>query len=134
MINTIRDRNYGRLRQLPHIDQLKVRRALEMHQAGTDSLGYAAEKVGLSKRDLIREAHTRGIEPPFDPRKATPDYKENVQISFFEFSGDTLEVDNKSLGAWDTTLLPTGWYSLRLWLREVNSQFLACDVYVFVQK
>jgi predicted HTH domain antitoxin len=66
MINTIRDRNYGRLRQLPHIDQLKVRRALEMYQIGADSLGYAAEKTGLSKRDLIREAHTRGIEPPFD--------------------------------------------------------------------
>lgn len=48
------------------IYQLKVRRALEMYQAGADSLGYVAEKVGLSKRDLIREARTRGIEPPFD--------------------------------------------------------------------
>jgi predicted HTH domain antitoxin len=37
-----------------------------MYQIGADSLGYAAEKTGLSKRDLIREAHTRGIEPPFD--------------------------------------------------------------------
>ncbi len=46
--------------------QFEVRRALEMYQAGADSLGYVAEKVGLSKRDLIREARTRGIEPPFD--------------------------------------------------------------------
>jgi len=46
--------------------QLKVRRALEMYQAGMGSLGYAAERVGLSKRELVREARTRGILPPFD--------------------------------------------------------------------
>lgn len=46
--------------------QLRVRRALEMYQAGAGSLGYVAEKAGLSKRDLVREARTRGIEPPFD--------------------------------------------------------------------
>ena len=46
--------------------QLKVRRALEMYQSGIGSLGYVAEKAGLSKRDLIREARARGIEPPFD--------------------------------------------------------------------
>jgi predicted HTH domain antitoxin len=46
--------------------QLKVRRALEMYQAGTGSLGFVAEQAGLSKRDLIREARARGIEPPFD--------------------------------------------------------------------
>jgi predicted HTH domain antitoxin len=46
--------------------QLKVRRALDMYQAGAGSLGYIAEKAGLSKRDLIREARSRGIAPPFD--------------------------------------------------------------------
>ena len=46
--------------------QLKIRRALEMYQAGAGSLGYVAEQAGLSKRDLIREARARGIEPPFD--------------------------------------------------------------------
>ena len=46
--------------------QLKIRRALEMYQAGVGSLGYVAEQTGLSKRDLIREARSRGIEPPFD--------------------------------------------------------------------
>jgi hypothetical protein len=46
--------------------QFKVRRALEMVLAGTGSLGYIAEKTGLSKRDLIREARSRGIEPSFD--------------------------------------------------------------------
>jgi predicted HTH domain antitoxin len=48
------------------IYQFKVRRALDMYQAGVGSLGYVAEKAGLSKRDLIREARVRGIEPPFD--------------------------------------------------------------------
>ncbi|HEX6384884.1 MAG TPA: hypothetical protein VF177_09455 [Anaerolineae bacterium] len=46
--------------------QLKVRQALQLYQAGTGSLGYVAEKVGLSKRDLIREARARGFEPDFD--------------------------------------------------------------------
>jgi predicted HTH domain antitoxin len=46
--------------------QFKVRRALEMYQAGAGSLGYVAEKAGLDKRDLIREARARGIEPSFD--------------------------------------------------------------------
>jgi predicted HTH domain antitoxin len=48
------------------IYQFRVRRALEMYQAGVGSLGYVAEKAGLPKRDLIREARARGIEPPFD--------------------------------------------------------------------
>jgi predicted HTH domain antitoxin len=46
--------------------QFKVRRALEMYQAGMGTLGYVAEKAGLSKRDLVREARARGILPPFD--------------------------------------------------------------------
>lgn len=48
------------------IHQFKVRRALEMYQAGIGSLGYVAEKVGLSKRELIHEARSRGMEPSFD--------------------------------------------------------------------
>jgi predicted HTH domain antitoxin len=46
--------------------QLRIRRALELYQAGTGSLGYFAERLGLSKRELIREARARGIQPPFD--------------------------------------------------------------------
>jgi hypothetical protein len=46
--------------------QFKVRRALKMYRDGTGSLGYLAEKAGLSKRDLICEARARGIEPLFD--------------------------------------------------------------------
>jgi len=48
------------------IEQLKIRRALTLYRGGNVSLGYVAEKVGLSKRYLIREARLRGIEPPFD--------------------------------------------------------------------
>jgi len=48
------------------VHQLQVRRALEMYQAGLGSLGYAAEQVGLAKRELIREARARGIEPAYD--------------------------------------------------------------------
>jgi len=48
------------------IYQFKVRRALDMYQARLGSLGYIAEKTGLSKRDLIREARIRGLEPYFD--------------------------------------------------------------------
>ena len=46
--------------------QFKIQRALEMYQAGIGSLGFVADKVGIPKRDLIREARSRGIEPLFD--------------------------------------------------------------------
>lgn len=50
------------------IEQLKFRRALRLYQSGTGSLGFVAELVGVEKRDLIREARSRGIVPPFDER------------------------------------------------------------------
>ncbi len=45
--------------------QYKVERALALYRDGVGSLGYIAEQLGLSKRDLIREARSRGIEPDF---------------------------------------------------------------------
>jgi len=45
--------------------QYKVGRALALYRDGVGSLGYIAEQLGLSKRDLIREARMRGIEPDF---------------------------------------------------------------------
>lgn len=47
------------------IYQYKVQRALTLYREGVGSLGYIAEQVGLSKRDLIREARMRGIDPDF---------------------------------------------------------------------
>lgn len=38
------------------VQQLKVRRALDLYRSGAGSLGYVAEQMGLSKRDLICEA------------------------------------------------------------------------------
>ena len=43
--------------------QYKVERALALYRDGVGSLGYVAEQLGLSKRDLIREARAHGIEP-----------------------------------------------------------------------
>lgn len=48
------------------IRQLKIRRALALYRVGNVSLVYAAEKMGLPKRELIREARAQGIEPAFD--------------------------------------------------------------------
>ena len=45
--------------------QYKVERGLKLYSDGVGSLGYIAEQLGLSKRDLIREARLRGIEPDF---------------------------------------------------------------------
>jgi hypothetical protein len=45
--------------------QYKVERALALYRDSAGSLGYIAEQLKLSKRDLIREARMRGIEPDF---------------------------------------------------------------------
>lgn len=46
--------------------QFKIRRALEMYLARVGSLGYIAEKLGLSKRQLVEEARQRGLDPFYD--------------------------------------------------------------------
>ena len=48
------------------VQQYKIRRAIEMYQSCMGSLGFIAEKMALPKRELIREARTRGIEPRID--------------------------------------------------------------------
>ena len=45
--------------------QYKVDRGLKLYHDGVGSLGYIAEQLGLSKRELVREARLRGIEPEF---------------------------------------------------------------------
>jgi len=47
------------------LHQYQVERGLQLYRDGVGSLGYIAEQLGLSKRDLIREARLRGIEPAF---------------------------------------------------------------------
>ena len=46
------------------IYQLKVRRALEMYRAHAGSLGYIAEKFGLSKRELIGQRGSVALSLP----------------------------------------------------------------------
>jgi predicted HTH domain antitoxin len=53
--------------------QFKVRRALEMYQARVGSLGYIAEKLGLSKRQLVEEARQRGLDPFYDEQTVQED-------------------------------------------------------------
>jgi len=48
------------------LQQLQFRRALDLYRSGAGSLGYVAEQMGLSKRDLICEARARGLVPLFD--------------------------------------------------------------------
>jgi hypothetical protein len=50
--------------------QYQVERGLKLYRDGVGSLGYIAEQLGLSKRDLIREARLRGIEPDFSEQTA----------------------------------------------------------------
>ena len=50
------------------LHQYKVKRAPTLSRDGVGSLGYVAEQLGLSKRDLIREARMRGLEPAFSER------------------------------------------------------------------
>ena len=47
------------------LEESKIEQALELYLKGRGSIGYVAELVGVSKRELIREARKRGIEPEF---------------------------------------------------------------------
>jgi len=55
--------------------QYKVERALTLYRDGVGSLGYIAEQLGLSKRDLIREARTRDIEPGLSEQTLQEEHK-----------------------------------------------------------
>ncbi|MBD3307265.1 hypothetical protein GF348_12850 [candidate division KSB3 bacterium] len=45
--------------------QYRVERALQLYRDNVGSLGYIAERVHLSKQEIIREFRSRGIEPEF---------------------------------------------------------------------
>lgn len=51
----------------------KVERALRLYREGVGSLGYLAQRLGLTKRDLIREARQRGIDPGFSEQSLQED-------------------------------------------------------------
>ena len=47
------------------LHQYRIERALRLYQDGVGSIGYVAEQLGIAKRDLVREARARGMEPEF---------------------------------------------------------------------
>lgn len=53
--------------------QYRIGRALSLYRDGVGSLGYIAEQLNLPKRDLIREARLRGIEPGFAEESVAED-------------------------------------------------------------
>lgn len=55
------------------LHQYRIERALSLYRDGVGSLGYIAEQMKLSKRDLIREARLRGIEPDFSEDSVAED-------------------------------------------------------------
>jgi predicted HTH domain antitoxin len=47
------------------IFEYKIKRAIQLYKEGIGSLGFIAEKLGIPKRDLIREFRQRRIQPEF---------------------------------------------------------------------
>jgi len=45
--------------------EVKIDRALDQYTHGGLSFGAAAERAGVSRSELARHAHARGLEPPF---------------------------------------------------------------------
>ena len=47
------------------IYKYKIRQAIQLYKEGVGSLGYIADKTGVSKQDLIQEFRSRNMEPEF---------------------------------------------------------------------
>lgn len=47
------------------VARYKFERAIQLYRDGVGSLGYIAEKMGLDKQDLIREARLHDLSPDF---------------------------------------------------------------------
>ena len=45
--------------------EFKIEQALERYARGGISFGAAARQAGVSRSDLARHAHARGMQPPF---------------------------------------------------------------------
>jgi predicted HTH domain antitoxin len=45
--------------------EVKIDRALDLYARGGLSFGAAAERAGVSRSELARHAHSRGLEPSF---------------------------------------------------------------------
>lgn len=67
------------------------------------------------------------------PLSASQPNGKNVPIQVVYFQPYDGPINDDVLGAWDTTKLSSGWYSLRLWNKDRGGNFTGCDVYVFVR-
>ncbi|MBM4465380.1 MAG: hypothetical protein FJ014_07510 [Chloroflexi bacterium] len=49
------------------LQQLRVKRALEQYRRGECTLAYAAQKAGVTLREMIPLAYAHGLKPNVDP-------------------------------------------------------------------
>jgi len=49
------------------LQQLRVRRALELYRRGECTLAYAAQEAGITLREMIPLAYAHGLKPHVDP-------------------------------------------------------------------
>lgn len=57
------------------LEEYRMQRALTLYQQGVGSLGYVADLVGISKRELMEHARRRGVLPRYDERFAEQDLR-----------------------------------------------------------
>lgn len=50
------------------LEEYRMQRALSLYQQGLGTLGYVADLVGISKRELMEHARRRGVLPQYDER------------------------------------------------------------------
>ena len=50
------------------LEEYRMQRALSLYRQGLGTLGYVADLVGISKRELMERARRRGVLPQYDER------------------------------------------------------------------
>ena len=51
------------------LEEYRIQRALSLYQQGLGTLGYVADLVGISKRELMEHARRRGVLPQYDDER-----------------------------------------------------------------
>jgi len=51
------------------LEEYRMQRALSLYQQGLGTLGYVADLVGISKRELMKHARRRGVLPQHDDER-----------------------------------------------------------------
>ncbi len=58
------------------LNEYRMQRALTLYQQGMGTLGYVADLVGISKRELMEHARRRGVLPRYDEHFAEQDLQQ----------------------------------------------------------